>query len=178
MLKTTIGQWFFRLQAPVQWGLWTKPILEPKPFGTPINQPGLSEGTGVSVDTHLVAQDTTMEWMTCSCDIPTSYRRGVQFPGDTPQSHSCWSMVCWVLIGTPNASIPTDLRIVCLLQWQDLQGGFINVSPLTSNLTATCCTSHHCHWIQVITSEAPVLLRATWQERRGTCGDGRHRTWC
>jgi hypothetical protein len=82
VLKTTIGQWFCQLQAPVQWGLWTIPILEPKPFGTPINQPGLSEGTGVSVDTHLVAQDTTMEWMTCSCDIPTSYRRGVQFPGD------------------------------------------------------------------------------------------------
>ena len=140
MLKTTIGQWICQLQAPVQWGLWTIPILEPKPFGTPINQPGLSEGTGVSVDTHLVAQDTTVEWMTCSCDIPTSYRRGVQFPGDfypisSPQSHSCWSMVCWVLIGTPNASIPRDLRTVCLLQWQDLQGGVIMVYP--------CFTTHH-----------------------------------
>ena len=52
-----------------------------------------------------------------------------------PQSHSCWSMVCWVLIGTPNASIPRDLRIVCLLQWQDLQGGVIMVYP--------CFTTHH-----------------------------------
>ena len=55
---------------------------------------------------------------------------------------------------------------------------FIHVSPLTINLTATCCTPHHCHWTQVITSEAPILLRATWQERRGTSGDGCHRTWC
>ena len=43
----------------------------------PVEPPSINQVKAQGeVDTpHLVAQDTTMEWMSCSCDIPTSYRR-------------------------------------------------------------------------------------------------------